>query len=121
MLNNRQAVSYFLIAAKTKGLNNSAIEEIADEMFKLFDSKSEEEIECAGSKYYKKLKNEKAGFMKKFIQEVIDKDDQQKAELIVKEALETGEFTDELATVMKYYELPEGTLEELENKFCRKV
>ncbi|MGF9891119.1 hypothetical protein ABEX78_20895 [Priestia megaterium] len=120
-MNNRQAVSYFLIAAKAKGLNNSAIEEIADEMFKLFDSKDKEEIECAGRKYYKKLKNEKAGFMKKFIQEVIDKDDQQKADIVVKEALVTGELTDEVATVMKYYELPEDTLEELENKLYSKV
>ncbi|MDU9693960.1 hypothetical protein WKH56_08800 [Priestia sp. SB1] len=120
-MNNRQAVAYFLTAAKTKGLNNSIIEEIADEMFSLFDSTNKEEIEYAGSKYYKKLKNEEAGFMKRFIQEVIDKDDQQKAESIVSEALETGEFTESVATVMKYYELPEGILEELENKFCTRV
>lgn len=120
-MNNRQAVAFFLTAAKTKGLNDSAIIEIADEMFKMFDSKSKEEIEYVGNKFYKKLKNEEAGFMKTFIREVIDKDDQQKAESIVKEALQTGEFTESVATVMKYYELPEDTLEELENKLYSKA
>lgn len=120
-MNNRQAVAYFLTAAKVKGLCNSSIKEIADEMFKLFDSKSREEIECVGNKFYKKLKNEEAGFMRKFVLEIIDKDDQEKAESVVREALETGEFNERVATVMKYYELPENTLKELENKFCSKV
>ena len=120
-MNNRQAVGYFLTAAKKKGLNNSSIKEIADEMFKLFDLTSSEEIECIGNKFYKKLENEETGFMKSFVREIINKDDQEKAESVVREALETGEFTERVATVMKYYELPEDTLKELESKFCSKV